>query len=450
MNTVLVLGAGMVVRPFLAYLFENTDVHIKVASLEVSEAIQKLVQGHDRGEIIDLNIEDALAFNAAVEDPDVALVASFVPPVYHPQVARACIRSRKSMLMTSYVSPELRQMDQEARDAGILIIGETGFDPGIDHMIAMSTIDHIRSQDGEVTGYASYCGALPAPEASLNPLGYKFSWHPRGALSAALRPAQFLQNGHKVSIASQNVFEHYSLKLIQDFGWLETYPNMDATQYLDTYTIPEVKSIYRGSLRYVGWGETMKHCVQLGIMDQEPIPELAKMTMKQLMAHLIGSSDAADMHQAVADRLHIDRDSAFIKKLEWLDLFSEFSIPGNLTSAFDVLLHAMQDKMAYGPLERDMVILQDEISFRLPTSQEELKKVCTLIEYGQPGGDSSIARTVGLPAAIGARFMLQGRISLHGVHIPVQPEVYEPVLSELLKEGISFQEQTVPTQGGLR
>ena len=449
MKTVLVLGAGMVVRPFLAYLFENTDVHITVASLEVSRPIQELVHGHDRGEIIDLDIQDAEALKKAVQDPEVALVASFVPPAYHPQVARACIQAGKSMLMTSYVSPELREMDTQAREAGILILGEIGFDPGIDHMIAVSTIDHIRSQGGEVTGYASYCGALPAPEASLNPLGYKFSWHPRGALSAALRPALFLENGEKVSIASRNVFEHYTLKLIQDFGWLETYPNMDASRYLDTYTIPAVQSIYRGSLRYMGWGETMKLGVRLGIMDQEPVPGLGTMTMRQLMAYLLDSQESADMHRAVAGKLNIDPDSAFIKKLEWLGLFSQNPIPPDLAAPFDVLLHLMQEKMTYAPHERDMVILQDEVSFRLPAAREEQKSLCTLIEYGQPGGDSSIARTVGLPAAIGAKFILQGRISLSGVHIPVLPEVYEPVLHELKTIGISFQEHIVPTQGGV-
>ena len=438
---ILVLGAGLVIRPFLNYLFTETDLQIRVASLDVGDAARDLVAQHSRGELLELDVNNKEKLREQIRRPEIKLVASFVPPVYHPLVARMCIEAGKSMIMTSYAKQELYAMQDQAREAGVCILAEIGFDPGIDHMSAMKTIRTIQEQGGEIVSFCSDCGALPAPEAAINPFGYKFSWHPRGALGAARRPARFLQDGKEIEVAKDRVFEHYSMKCIDSLGWLESYPNMDALPYLENYNIPSARSIYRGTLRYTGWGETMKKFIQLGLLNEIGRPGLEAGTCQEFTGRLIGSAGGDDLEQDLARYLGIDKDSTVIKRMQWLGLLDRRPVPAGSHSAFDLVLELMNEKMGYAREERDMVVLRDEIVARFSDRDELLQKTMTLIDYGHPGGDSAIARTVGLPSAIAARLMLEGRFDLTGVHLPVQPEIYEPVLAELPRQGIHVREE---------
>ncbi|MCF8104432.1 MAG: saccharopine dehydrogenase NADP-binding domain-containing protein [Desulfohalobiaceae bacterium] len=438
---ILVLGAGLVIRPFLNYLFTETDLQIRVASLEVGGATRDLVAEHPRGELLELDVNNTEKLRDQILCPEIKLVASFVPPVYHSLVARLCIEAGKSMIMTSYAKQELYAMQDQAREAGVCILAEIGFDPGIDHMSAMNSIRAIQEQGGEVVSFCSDCGALPAPEAAINPFGYKFSWHPRGALGAAKRPARFLHDKKEVEVGQDRVFEHYQLKCIESLGWLESYPNMDALPYLDNYNIPTASSIYRGTLRYTGWGETMKKFIELGLLNEigEPGPEDG--TCREFTGRLIGSFGGDELEGNLARYLGIDKDSAVIKRMQWLGLLDRRPVPAGCHSAFDLVLGLMHEKMGYNQGERDMVVLRDEIVASFPGRDELLQKTMTLIDYGHPGGDSAIARTVGLPSAIAAKLMLEGRFDLSGVHLPVRPEIYEPVLAELPRQGVHVREQ---------
>ncbi|MCK4394086.1 saccharopine dehydrogenase NADP-binding domain-containing protein, partial [Candidatus Bipolaricaulota bacterium] len=257
MNNVLVLGAGMVVKPFVHYLLDQPDFQVKVASRTVGKAV-RIIGNHPRGEAQVLDVSDTRALRALISDAQTDLVASFVPPAYHADVAKLCIEARKPMVTTSYVSDSTRALDKQAREAGVLILGEIGLDPGIDHMSAMKAIHKVQGEGGKVVSFYSVCGAIPAPEASLNPFGYKFSWFPRGALSAAKRPAKYLQDGQETTIPSHKLLDHYSLRYIEGLGYFENYPNMNCLPYIDTYGIPTTRAIYRGTLRYMGWCETLK------------------------------------------------------------------------------------------------------------------------------------------------------------------------------------------------
>jgi len=436
MKKILVLGAGLVTRPLVRYLLNQPDFYVTVASRTRSKA-EAIVAGHPCGATLALDVSDEAALESAIASHDLSI--SMLPYVHHPTVARLCIKHRKHMVTTSYVSEAMRAMDDAAREAGIIILNEIGVDPGIDHMSAMRVIDRIHAHNGRVLSFTSWCGGLPAPEANTNPLGYKFSWSPRGVLLAAKNPARFLKDGQVVEIPGEKLFDHYEIVPIESLGDFEGHGNRNALPYIDTYGIPETKSMFRGTLRNIGWCPTMKRIVELGLLDTTERDDLAGLTFAQLTAQLIGQPDATDLKAAVAARLGLERDSQVMHNLEWLGLFGNDPVPAEKT-LLDVLTAQMLKLMAYQPGERDMLIQQHEIIAEYPDHKE--KTVATMIDFGIPYGDTSMSRTVGLPAAIGTRLILEGQIQEVGVHIPVKPVFYEPVLNELAELGIALTEKT--------
>ncbi|HCS47229.1 MAG TPA: saccharopine dehydrogenase [Candidatus Aminicenantes bacterium] len=435
MKKILILGAGLVARPLVRYLLDQPDFRVEVASRTVSKA-EKLIEGHPRGVAKELNLKSEEALKGEVAGAD--LVISMVPYAFHPKVAELCIAHKKQMVTTSYVSDTMKKLDADARKAGIIILNEVGLDPGIDHMEAMRVIHEIHDKGGKLVGFISFCGGLPAPEANTNPFGYKFSWSPTGVLLAGKNSAQYLQDGEEVVIPSEKLFESYSLRTIEGLGVFEGYPNRNSLPYIELYGVPETKTMLRGTLRNVGWCETVRTLVRLNVLDQEE-KDWTGMTFADFLRKLLGTR-AKDLKKAVSERLGISPGLAIFRRLEWLGFFSDEPLPLQKGSALDIVSARMTAKLAYVPGERDMIVLQHEFFASYPKAGKE-KIVSTLIDFGIPGGDSSMARTVGLPAAIGTKLILEGKIRETGVHIPVSPEIYLPILAELKTLNIAFKEK---------
>ncbi len=436
MKKILILGAGLVAGPLVKYLLDQPDFSIVVADVEVARA-QKLVAGHSRGQAQFLDISDKGALAAAIGRAD--LVVSMVPYTFHPVVASLAIEQGKNMVTASYVSPAMRELDTAAREKGVLLLNELGLDPGIDHMEAMRIIHEVHDSGGHVLAFASYCGGLPAPEANTNPFGYKFSWSPRGVLLASKNSARFLKDGRVVSIPAEDLFARPEIIPIPGLGAFEGYPNRDSVSYRDTYGIPEALSILRGTLRYPGWCATLKKMVELGLLD-DTAKDRSGSTFLGLTRELAQAAPGEDVRTAIARRLDLDASSAIIARLEWLGLFEESKLPAEKGSALDNLAALMIEKLAYAGGERDMIVLQHEFLVRTRSGRSE-RIVSTLIDYGVPGGDSSMSRTVGLPAAIAARLVCEGKIRMTGVHVPVHPDIYAPILEELGSLGVRFVEK---------
>lgn len=442
MGSVLVLGAGRMAGPLVCYLLEQSGVQVKVASLLASDA-EKVVGGHARGQAEALDVTDTRALRAVVSDTAVDVVVGFVPPACLADVAKTCIEAEKPLVTAAYADDELKALDEAAKTKGILILTEMGLDPGIDHMSAIRSIHKIQREGGKVVSFYSVCGAIPAMESSLNPFGYKFAWEPRGALNAAKRSARYLMEGQEVDVPTGRLFEHYTLKHVEGLGYFENYPNKDSLPYMEIFGIPTARTMYRGTLRYIGWGETLKKLIEIGMLDEKERNDLGQLSYRELLCELTGLSDDENLKENLAGHLRIDKDSAVMKRLEWFDLLSNSPLPLEEGSPFDVLLEKMLEKLGYEDGERDMIILQDEIVAEYPKRKQKERFTETLIAYGTPGGDTALAKTVGVPAGIATKLILQGRINLTGVHIPVAPAIYEPVLEELEKEGIVFAEKVV-------
>ncbi len=436
MKKVLILGAGLVARPLVRYLLEKPDIEVVVASRTVSKAI-KLIDNHPDGVAKELNLKNEEGLKEEISKAD--LVISMVPYSFHPKVAKYCIDFKKHMVTTSYVSEVMKSLDAEAKKAGILILNEVGLDPGIDHMEAMRIIHEVEEKGGEITSFISYCGGLPAPEANTNPFGYKFSWSPIGVLLAGKNSAQYLKGGQQVFIPSEKLFENYSIIPIEGLGDFEGYPNRNSLPYIDLYNIQSTKTMLRGTLRNLGWCDTLKKIVELGLLDEEE-KNWSGLTYAEFTRGWLNEPEETDLKKALALHLNLREDSDVIRRLEWLGLLSDDALPIEKGSALDILGAKMLEKLQYEKGERDMIILQHSFEASYPDGKEE-KVTSTLIDFGIPDGDSSMARTVGLPPAIGTKLILEGKIKERGVHIPVSPDIYIPILEELKHLDISFKEK---------
>ena len=436
MKKVLILGAGLVAKPLVRYLLDQPDFKVEVASRTVSKAV-KLIDSHPDGEAKELNLKDEEGLKKEIADSD--LVISMVPYGFHPKVAKFCIDFGKHMVTTSYVSETMQNLDSEAKNAGILILNEVGLDPGIDHMEAMRIIHEVEEKGGEIQSFTSFCGGLPAPEANTNPFGYKFSWSPIGVLLAGKNSAQYLKDGQQVLIPAEDLFKDYAIIDIEGLVEFEGYPNRNSLPYIQIYGIQSTKTMLRGTLRNKGWCPTMKKMVDLHLLDEEE-KEWGDITYKDFIRRLMDNPAEEDIKKALGAHLSIEEESDIIQRLEWLGLLSDEAITVSKGSALDILGARMLEKLQYEEGERDMIILQHQFIASYPDDKKE-KITSTLIDFGIPDGDSSMARTVGLPAAIATRLILEGKIEMTGVHIPIIPKIYTPILQELKGMDITFKEK---------
>lgn len=436
MKTVLVLGAGMVSRPLVVYLLEK-GYKVIVASRTVSKA-EALIKGHTKGRAESLNVENQEQLHSLITDSDI--VISLVPYTHHVKIAKLCIELRKHLVTTSYVSNAMHELDTPARNAGILILNEIGLDPGIDHMSAMKIIHEVEKKKGRVVSFQSYCGGLPAFKSNNLPLGYKFSWSPRAVVMAGKNNGQFLKDGEIIFIPSKELFKHYDIIDIEGAGSFEAYTNRDAIPYKEIYGLKNAHTVFRGTLRNIGWCYVMKKAQELGLFDDSERMDLKKLTYRRLMCKLIGADDDYNIIEEMTYFLNLEANSSVIKIFEWLGFFSDEPLPDE-NNLMDIFSHLLQKKLSMKKNDLDMIVLYHRFIAQYETKTELITS--TLVQTGIQEGDSAMSRTVSLPAAIATALILEAKIDLTGVHIPVQPKIYTPVLDELSSMNILCQEKTI-------
>jgi saccharopine dehydrogenase-like NADP-dependent oxidoreductase len=437
MKKILVLGAGMVSRPLVKYLLAQGDFEVIIATRTVSKAFS-LLENHPHGKAVSWVTDDMEGLEKLVKDTDVAI--SLLPAAFHVKVAELCVNYRKHMVTTSYVSDAMKALDKTAKDQGVLLLNELGVDPGIDHMSAMKIINDVSKKGGFISSFRSYCGGLPAPDANTNPWGYKFSWSPRAVLMAVRNNARYLKDGNEVVVPAQKLFSDFHVLKFNKIPDLEAYPNRDSLGYISLYGLHNVKTMYRGTLRNLGWCELWQQIYKIGILSLEEITETSDLTYAGLTAGLIKSRSTENLKQKVAEFLGIEVTSPHIGKMEWLGLFSHEPVKMDKITALDAFSNILQKKLEYMEGERDMIVLHHRFVAEYPSEKKTENIYSTMIDFGIPYGDSSMARTVSLPAAIATKFILRGKFRKTGVHIPVDSDIYEPVLAELETMNIKVEE----------
>jgi len=431
---VLILGAGLVSQPIIDYLFEKTDFQLTVADI-LEENASRAIKGNMRGRSATLDVNDDERLGTLIADSD--LVVSLLPYTLHGIVAKHCLEAGKHMVNASYVSDEMRTFDTPAKEKDLLFLCEIGLDPGIDHMSAMQIIHDVQKRGGKVTEFVSVCGGLPAPEANDNPFGYKFSWSPKGVLLAGNNSAQYIAEGGVKKIPAEQLF-HSTTPMTIDGREFEAYPNRDSTSYEEVYGLDGIDLLMRGTLRYAGWHDLILALKALNLTEEIPVAA-GRHSYADILA-LASYCDRDTLKAGVASKLSMSGDAPVMQALEWLGLFNDEKVEFPETTVIDALADVMNKKMAYATGERDMVVLQHQFTAVYPDVTEKITS--TLFDYGIPNGDSSMARTVSLPLAIAVRLILEDKIDLRGVQIPVDPVIYEPVLAELKTLGIAFEEKT--------
>ncbi|RKP09877.1 Saccharopine dehydrogenase [Thamnocephalis sphaerospora] len=440
---ILLLGSGFVARPCLEYILRRPENKVTVACrrLEVASA---LAGQFDRATPLSLDVSNESALDAAVAEHD--LVISLIPYTQHARVIKSAIKSKRHVVTTSYVSEAMLAYDEAAKEAGITVMNEIGLDPGIDHLYAVKTIEEVHAEGGKITSFLSYCGGLPAPEASNNPLGYKFSWSSRGVLLALRNNARYYQDGKIVDIQGKDLMNSAKPIFIYPAFAFEGYPNRDSTPYKERYRIPEAQTILRGTLRYQGFPKFVKALVDIGFLDETPrdylAPESADIAWSSVLCKMLdaSSTEESELKRAALAKFTIgaaDSERIF-EGMKWLGLFSSTNVHrrGNL---LDTLCATLEEKMMYEEGERDMVMLQHRFEVELADGTKQIR-TSTLLDYGVPNGDTSMAKTVGVPCGIAVQLVLDGVLNKKGVIAPMTTDINNPIIEALEKEGIGMVE----------
>jgi saccharopine dehydrogenase-like NADP-dependent oxidoreductase len=436
MKQVLILGAGAVARPAVGYLLEKKGVEVVVANRNPGKA-KALVAGHPGGRALALDAGDSPMLERTIAAADI--VVSLLPWTLHPVIAELCLAHGKHMVTSSYVKEEMQAMDREARDKGLIFLNEVGVDPGLDHMSAMQIIDAVRAEGGRIDSFFSYCGGLPALESNNNPLGYKFSWSPEGAMLAATNDGRYLERGKVYEVPGSDLFKHYWLKSVPGAGVFEAYVNRDALPYLEIYGIEDASGMYRGTLRNVGYCETWDFIKQLGLLNRKMKFDFDEVTPREVLANIVNCPET-NVRAGVASYLKIPEHALTLKKLEWLGLLSDRKLRIGTASVFEMFSHTLKHRLIYGDGEVDLLVMHHEFEAVYPDLPRQ-RIQSTLIDRGDPEGDSSMSRTVGYPVGIATSLIAEDRIAQKGVLRPVSAEIYTPVLAECERLGIHFKER---------
>ncbi len=434
MKKVLILGAGLVSKPMVEYLLgEGFEV---IIATRTKEKADRLLGGHRNGKSIAWVMEDMDKLSDMVRDSD--LTVSLLPYRFHVDVAKFCLRFRKPLVTTSYVSPAMQALHDDAVKAGVIFLNEAGLDPGIDHMSAMRIIDNVRERGGKIEEFYSLCGALPAPEDANNPLGYKFSWSPKGVVLASRNGATYLKHGKIINIEPIDLFKDRFTHPFPGVGDLEVYPNRDSVSYVDIYGLKGIQTMYRGTFRFKGWCETLDLMKATGLID-DGAKDYTGMTFRQFVAEKAGVP-GNDLRKELKEKPGLNPTDRSLEALEWLGLFSDTDMGYAVTSPYEITSDLMIKKMWLNDNERDMIVMQHLF---LATYHDGKSEVISsrMLDFGTPATNTSIARTVALPAAMAVKMILTGKILLHGVYRPILPEIYNPILDELEANGIRMEEE---------
>ncbi|XP_061729291.1 alpha-aminoadipic semialdehyde synthase, mitochondrial-like [Cydia pomonella] len=442
-NSVVILGSGLVSAPVVEYLAKEKNISVTIAS-QVKEEADALAERYGVRSAY-LQADDEAALRAMVSRA--RLVVSLLPYELHGAAARAAIDAGAHLVTASYVRPEVQELHSRAKEAGVTILNEVGLDPGIDHLLALECIHDVQNHGGRVDSFVSYCGGLPAPEFSDNALRYKFSWNPRGVLLNTISGAKYLSRGQIVEVLSGGELMSVARELdfLPGFAF-EGFPNRDSTQYAKLYGIEDAHTIFRGTIRYRGFAETMIAMQLFGLVDPNPHPSLhpegPEITWRQFACELLGLTDSSIFYENLKTRLTERIGGAGAAGLESLGLLED-SVVVKRNTPLDTVSHYLTNKLKLGADETDFVVLRHEVGVTWRDGRKERREV-TMTVRGEPAGDTAMARTVGLPTAIAAKMILDGEIQERGVVLPFAPVVYKSLLSRLRAHGVTARETSRP------
>lgn len=439
MKDILLLGAGRSAPALIAYLRTQARIQgwqLTIGDVAVDHLQDLALPGVVR--LLALHLADENRVQAEIKAAD--LVISLLPAALHPVVARWCLQYKKHLVTASYVTPEIKALDEDARAAGLVFMMESGLDPGLDHMSAMAAIQRIRLADGALTAFKSYTGGLVAPGSDTNPWHYKFSWNPRNVILAGQGTAVYLDQGQIKFIPYHQLFRRVTPLQVLSLGAFEGYANRDSLSYREAYGLTGIPTLIRGTLRRPGYCQAWHQLVLLGLTaDDYVLAGSEHLTYRQFLEAFLPPAPAGQAwHQRVADYLGLAPDGAEMRLIQWLEFPPEPILLKEATPA-QVLEKLLSSKWQLAPDDKDLVVMHHILEYT--AGGKPYRLTSSLAVIGDDARHTAMARTVGLPAGILAKKIMLGQISQRGVVIPTHPDIYEPVLAELSSLGIQFIEQ---------
>ena len=440
MKRVLIFGAGRSSSTLVRYLSEKAEKHDwQVVVADISFKNSSIPDGKRITKSV-IDVKDQLARDAEVNQA--SLVISLLPAKMHKIVAQSCVKYFKNLLTASYESNDLKAFESEVEEKGLLFLNEMGLDPGLDHMSAMRLINRIKNQGHELLCFESFTGGLIAPESDNNPWNYKFTWNPHNVVLAGQDgPARFIQHGKYKYIPYNRLFRRTELVEIEGYGLFEGYANRDSLKYIEKYNLEGIPTIYRGTLRRPGFSRACNVFVQLGATDDSfQMKNLENMTCREFINSFLYYHPSDSVETKLYHYMHIDQDSDIPGKLKWLGVFDDTPIGLKKGTPAQVLEHILKQKWQLAPGDKDMVVMWHKFIYRDKTSGKPVKLTASMGYTGEDMEHTAMSATVGLPLALATELILAGKISLTGMFIPTIPALYEPILTELEKHGIVFNE----------
>ncbi|MEY3498929.1 MAG: hypothetical protein RL308_598 [Bacteroidota bacterium] len=448
MRAILIIGAGRSASSLIHYLLEKSEqeqLHITIGDIAL-ELAQRKTNNHPNATAIALNIFDENQRKTEIQKADI--VISMLPAHLHIEVAKDCIVYKKHLVTASYISDAMQNLDAAAKENNLIFMNEIGLDPGIDHMSAMKTIDEIRDKGGKMILFESFCGGLVAPESDTNLWNYKFTWAPRNVVLAGQGgAAKFIQEGTYKYIPYHKLFSRTEFMEVEGYGRFEAYANRDSLKYRSVYGLDDVLTLYRGTLRRVGFSKAWNMFVQLGMTDDSYIMDDSEtMNYRQFTNSFLPYHPTDSVEIKLRLNLKIDQDDVMWDKLLELDIFNPNKIVGlkNATPA-QILEKILNDSWTLQPNDKDMIVMYHKFGYEINgvKRQTDSKMVC----LGEDQTYTAMAKTVGLPVAIATLQILNGKITTPGVQLPITKEVYLPILAELETLGVVFKEVEMPYEG---
>lgn len=442
MRNILIIGAGRSASSLIQYLLNKSEaenLHLTIGDLS-KELAQRKTNNHKNATAIALDIFDAMQRQTEIQKADI--VISMLPAHLHIEVAKDCITYKKHMVTASYVSDAMQALDTQAKANNLIFMNEIGLDPGIDHMSAMKVIDEIRDQGGKMILFESFCGGLVAPESDNNLWNYKFTWAPRNVVLAGQGgAAKFIQEGTYKYIPYHKLFRRTEFLEVEGYGRFEAYANRDSLKYRSVYGLDDALTLYRGTIRRVGFSKAWNMFVQLGMTDDSyQIDNSETISYREFINLFLPYHPTDSVEIKLRLQLGIEQDDIMWDKLLELDLFNSKKIVGlKNASPAQILEKILSDKWTLEEHDKDMIVMYHKFGYEINGVQKQIdsKMVC----IGDDQTYTAMAKTVGLPVAMATIQILNGKIKTPGVQLPINKEVYLPILEELESYGVIFNEK---------
>lgn len=444
MKKIVIFGAGRSSTSLIEYLLSIAEEqNLLITLLDYNEELAKSkINNHKFGEahFIDANNpNERLKFIKESQ-----LVISMLPAHMHLGIVKDAIHEKVHVITPSYVTEEIRSLNADAQNNDVLILNEMGLDPGIDHMSAKKIIDEIEDNGGKLTGFESFTGGLVAPESDDNPWNYKFTWNPRNVVLAGQGgAAKFIQEGKYKYIPYNKLFRRTEIIEIEGFGKFEGYANRDSLRYRSVYGLNEIPTMYRGTLRKIGFCRAWNVFVQLGLTDDSYVIEGSEnMTNRDFINSFLAYNPHDSVELKLRHYLGIEQDDYIWEKLVWLGLFEDKKIGLKNATPAQILQKILQNKWSLREEDKDMIVMWHKFNFSQKGVDKEIRS--HMVYIGKDNKFTAMSDTVGLPLGIAAKLLLSGKIKNRGVKLPIEREIYLPVLYELEQLGITFEEKEVP------